>query len=75
MTVIAMDEASASARPAWRWIALLLLLLTAFSINLIVYNAVYARQAKILSSEAEVEAQLQAAVLKSEFTDQNIGHR
>lgn len=70
MTAIAMDESPASTGPAWRWIALFLLLLAASLITLIVYGIVYERQAQILISEAEVEAQLQAAVLKSELTKQ-----
>jgi len=70
MTAIAMDEAPASSGPAWRWIALFLLLLAASLITLIVYGIVYERQAQILISEAEVEAQLQTAVLKSELTKQ-----
>jgi two-component system C4-dicarboxylate transport sensor histidine kinase DctB len=70
MTVIALDESSAATKPIWRWFALLLLLLTASLIALIAYGAVYEREAKILASEAEVEAQLQAAVLKSELEKQ-----
>src|SRR5579871_1916149 len=70
MTAIAMDEASASANPAWRWIAMLLLLLGASLIALTVYGVVYEREVKILVSEAKVEAQLQAAVLESELEKQ-----
>jgi two-component system C4-dicarboxylate transport sensor histidine kinase DctB len=70
MTTIAIDESSVSARPAWRWIALLLLILAASLIALTVYGAVYEREVKILTSEARVEAQLQAAVLKSELEKQ-----
>jgi two-component system C4-dicarboxylate transport sensor histidine kinase DctB len=70
MTAIAMDESSTSAKPAWRWIALLLLLLAASLISLTVYGVVYEREVKILVSEAKVEAQLQAAVLKSELEKQ-----
>src|SRR5262245_22371374 len=70
VTAIALDEASPSTRPAWRWIALLLLLLAASLIVLTVYGVVYEREAKILVSEAKVEAQLQAAVLKSELEKQ-----
>ena len=70
MTAIAMDESSTSAKPAWRWIALLLLLLAASLIALTVYGVVYERETKILVSEAKVEAQLQAAVLKSELEKQ-----
>ena len=70
MSAIALDEASPSARPAWRWIALLLLLLAASFIVRTVYGVVYEREAKILASEAKVEAQLQAAVLKSELEKQ-----
>jgi len=70
MTAIALDESTPSARPAWRWVALLLLLLAASFIVLTVYGVVYEREAKILASEAKVEAQLQAAVLKSELEKQ-----
>ena len=70
MSAIALDESSPSARPAWRWIALLLLLLVASFIVMTVYGVVYEREAKILASEAKVEAQLQAAVLKSELEKQ-----
>lgn len=70
MTAIAMDESSVSAKPSWRWIALLLLLLAASLIPLTVYGVVYDREEKILVSEATVEAQLQAAVLKSELEKQ-----
>jgi len=70
VSAIALDEASPSARPAWRWIALLLLLLAASFIVRTVYGVVYEREAKILASEAKVEAQLQAAVLKSELEKQ-----
>src|SRR5215469_13172030 len=70
MTAIAMDESSALAKPAWRWVALLLLLLAASLIALTVYGVVYEREAKILVTEAQVEAQLRAAVLKSELEKQ-----
>ena len=70
MTAVALDEVSPSAKPAWRWIALLLLLLAASLIALTAYGVVYEREAKILVSEAKVEAQLQAAVLKSELEKQ-----
>jgi len=70
MTAITLDESSLSARPAWRWIALLLLLVAASFVVLTVYGVVYEREAKILTSEARVEAQLQAAVLKSELEKQ-----
>src|SRR5689334_1310133 len=70
MTAIALDESSPSTSAAWRWIALLLLLLAASLIVLTVYGVVYEREAKILVSEAKVEAQLQAAVLKSELEKQ-----
>lgn len=70
MTTVTLDESSASAKPAWRWIALLLLFLAAALIAMTVYGVVYEREAKILASEAEVEAQLQAAVLKSELEKQ-----
>ena len=48
----------------------LLLLLAASLIALTVYGVVYERETKILVSEAKVEAQLQAAVLKSELEKQ-----
>ena len=70
MTVVVLNESSVSAKPAWRWIALLLLLLAASLIALTVYGVVYERETKILVSEAKVEAQLQAAVLKSELEKQ-----
>ena len=58
MTAIALDESSTSTKPAWRWIALLLLLLAASLIALTVYGVVYERKTKMLVSEARVEAQL-----------------
>lgn len=70
MTAIAIDESSISTRPIWRWFALVLLLFAASLIALTVYGVVYEREAKILVSEAKVEAQLQAAVLKSELEKQ-----
>lgn len=70
MTVIAMDETSDSAKPAWRWIAASFLLLVASLIDITIYGAVYEREAEMLVSETKVEAQLQAAVLKSELEKQ-----
>lgn len=70
MTAIALDGLSISARQTWRWIAIFTLLVTASLLVLAVYGVVYEREAKILASEAEVEAQLQAAVLKSELEKQ-----
>lgn len=70
MTTIAIEEAPASARSAWKWFALVSLFFTASLIALIVYGVVYNREMKLLVSEAKVEAQLQAAVLKSELEKQ-----
>ena len=70
MTAIAMDVSSPSAKPGWRWFALLLLLFVGFLITLTVYSVVYGRETKILASEAEAEAQQQAAALTSELEKQ-----
>lgn len=70
MTTIAIEEAPAPARSAWKWFALVSLFFTASLIALIVYGVVYNREMKLLVSEAKVEAQLQAAVLKSELEKQ-----
>ena len=70
MTAIAMDVSSPSAKPGWRWFALLLLLFVGFLITLTVYSVVYERETKILASEAEAEAQQQAAALTSELEKQ-----
>jgi len=70
MTVIAIDETSDSAKPAWRWIAALFLLLVASLIDITIYGVVYEREAEMLVSETKAEAQLQAAVLKSELEKQ-----
>jgi two-component system C4-dicarboxylate transport sensor histidine kinase DctB len=70
MTTIVMHESPFLAKPAWRWIALLLLLFAASLIALTVYVVVYESETKTLVSEAQVEAQLQAAVLKSDLEKQ-----
>ena len=64
MTAIAMDESSISAKPAWKWIALLLVLFAASLIAMIVYGVVYERETKILVSEARVEAQEVKSIFK-----------
>lgn len=70
MTAIALEEPTLSARPAWRWIALLSLLFAASLIAATVYGFVYERAAATLVEEAQVAAQLQAEVLKSELEKQ-----
>jgi two-component system, NtrC family, C4-dicarboxylate transport sensor histidine kinase DctB len=70
MTTIAMAESSLSAKPAWRWIGLLSLLLAATLIAATVYGLAYEREAKILVEQAQVAAQQQAEVLKSELEKQ-----
>lgn len=70
MTTIAIEEAPVSPRSAWKWLALVSLLFTASLIAAVVYSVVYNREMKLLVSEAKVEAQLQAAVLKSELEKQ-----
>ena len=70
MTAIAIDESFAAAKPAWKWLVLLLLLLAGSLIVMIVYGVVYEREAKMLVSEAKAEAQLQDAVLTSELEKQ-----
>lgn len=70
MTAITMAESSLSAKPAWRWIGLLSLFFAASLIAATVYGFVYEREAKILVEEAQVAAQLQAEVLKSELEKQ-----
>jgi two-component system C4-dicarboxylate transport sensor histidine kinase DctB len=70
VTAIAIAEPSNSAKPAWRWIGLLSLLFAASLIAATVYGFVYEREAKNLVEEAQVAAQLQAEVLKSELEKQ-----
>ena len=70
MTVIAIEESSLSAKPAWRWIGLLSSLFAASLIAMTVYGFVYERETKILIEEAQVAAQLQAEALKSELEKQ-----
>jgi two-component system C4-dicarboxylate transport sensor histidine kinase DctB len=70
MTTIALAESSPLAGPAWRRVGLLSLLFTATLIAAAVYGVVYEREAKILAEEAQVAAQLQAEVLKSELEKQ-----
>jgi two-component system C4-dicarboxylate transport sensor histidine kinase DctB len=70
MTSIAIAESSLSAKPAWRWLGLLSLLFAASLIAVTIYGFVYARETKMLVEEAQVGAQLQAEVLKSELEKQ-----
>ena len=70
MAAIAIEEAAFSAKPAWRWIGLLSLLFAASLIAATVYGFIYERESKILVEEAQVAAQLQAEVLKSELEKQ-----
>lgn len=70
MTAIAIAEPSLPAKPAWRWIGLLSLLFAASLIVATVYGFVYEREATTLVGEAQVAAQLQAEVLKSELEKQ-----
>jgi two-component system, NtrC family, C4-dicarboxylate transport sensor histidine kinase DctB len=70
MTAITIEDSSLSAKPAWRWIGLLSLLFAAALIAATVYGVVYDREATTLVEEAQVAAQLQAEVLRSELEKQ-----